>query len=117
MTDNNQSLDIYVTCKTWPVGWNALVREWGFSLSKRSTDEFPIWSALSGKGYSIWLSELRLKDSVSSTPRWLARMESLSEMTMEGQVVWDDIQSSFVEFLKESNADFTTENSYDALNE
>ena len=109
MSNFSESVDYTVETSVWPNSFRDLVKAWGFRSSKRSADEFPIWMVLTGKGFSIWLSEVKLADSTSQPPKWSLRIEALSELSDDGRAAWHDLRQSFDEYFIEQGFKFSVE--------
>ncbi len=99
MSDKILTIDFNIEASAWPKEFRDLLDDLGFRSAKRSTDEFPIWYVLRGDGYSIWLSEARLADSTRNPPRWLIRLESLSELSSNGAKCWNELVHALTQFF------------------
>jgi len=79
--------------------WRELQKELGAKRSSRSTDLFPIWLRIDGREFTIWVSEIRLADSKSQPPIWEIQMESLSQLTAEGEDRWQQAYNCIESFF------------------
>lgn len=82
----------------FPQGWLGVVSSLSARRGGRSTDEFPLWSRIDGRGYTIWLSEVGLAQTRPTI--WQARLETLSPLPHHAQARWDQVEASILAFWK-----------------
>ena len=85
-----------------PAEHRAWLKELGCRKSDRHTEDFPIWWRIDGKGYTLWLSEIRLADSTATPPTWHFKLEALTVLPQVGIERWDMSYESIQQFLRDA---------------
>ena len=62
----------------------------------------PPWERIDGRGFTLWISEVRLCDSRTVPPTWEIRLESLAPLNTEGQRHWREVCEGIEQFLRAS---------------
>ncbi len=106
MSGNLRVVTFRVSADAFPAGWHELKRRLGTRAARRSTDSHPIWRRIDGRGFTIWLSEIRLADSISEPPIWEVRMEALATLSPEGQQCWEEAYAALCDFFADAELPF-----------
>lgn len=88
--------------RTVPATWRDLLKALGCRKSDRETEEFPIWWRIDGKGFTLWLSEVRLADSTSVPPTWRLKLEALAALPPAGKEQWDVCYASIKKIFEDA---------------
>lgn len=51
----------------------------------------PSWKRIGGRGFTLWVSEIRLTDSTTVPPTWEIRLQSLATLNAKGQQCWAEV--------------------------
>lgn len=72
--------------------------------SRRSTRHTggPPWERIDGRGYTLWLQDVRLVDSRTVPPTWEIRLESLAPLNSDGQRHWAEVSKAIELFIRAS---------------
>lgn len=62
----------------------------------------PPWERIDGRGFTLWLSHVRLSDSRTVPPTWEIRLESLSPLNPDGQRQWAEVCEAIAMFIRAS---------------
>jgi hypothetical protein len=62
----------------------------------------PPWERIDGRGFTLWLSDVRLADSRTVPPTWEIRLESLIPLNLPGQERWAQVCEAIALFIQSS---------------
>lgn len=62
----------------------------------------PPWGRIDGRGFTFWVSEVRLSDNRTVPPTWEIRLESLASLNPEGKRYWQEVCEGIERFLRAS---------------
>ena len=106
MNKNTKAVMVTLSTNALPASWKDLLKELGCRKGNCHTEDFPIWWRIDGKGYTLWLSEIRLADSTATPPTWHFKLETLAALPPAGIEKWDVIYAATVQFLEEMNVTY-----------
>lgn len=101
-------LDIQIRIAAFPGGARAdFTREVGARRAARTTQAHPLWLAVRGRGYAIWLSDVTPKNMAATPPLWAIRVETRSTLNAEGQQAWSSLVAALEAWCRRLGLDYT----------
>jgi hypothetical protein len=62
----------------------------------------PPWARIDGRGFTLWVSEVRLADSRTVPPTWEIRLQSLAPLNAAGEQCWAEVCEGIERFIRAS---------------
>ncbi len=88
------------------ISWLSLNKEIGSTRCARSTENHFIWNRINGKGFTIFLSDVRLSNSTKEPPEWEAVVESLSQLSPQGKEKFIVVVNTIESYLAEAGVEY-----------
>ena len=97
-----QQASFKVRAAAFPAGqWLDFRKAFKPRRSARDKDGPPC-ERIDGRGFTLWLSEVRLADSRTVPPTWGIRLESLAPLNPDGQRRWAEVCEAIALFIRTS---------------
>ena len=91
-----------VRAAAFPAGrWIEFRKAFKLRRSARDKDG-PPWERIDGRGFTLWLSDVRLADSRTVPPTWEIRLESLAPLNPDGELRWAEVCEAIALFIRVS---------------